>query len=459
MDVDDQHGDTGQDEQVADGDSDSRYLAIAFEPHFSHRHHGVGERRHKQTDRELAGAVAEERLHDPRRELPHRQLHDDHRDGEDEGRQRHHRHGDRRQDAHGGIRPPSQPSRDEVEIQGAIDSEGRHRDDEAAQHAQHRNEPQARADAGRTSQVCHDAFHTQDNDNAGPSTTSRPPHTSASTIGRVSSYTPNDWSNSLLVAAGSRSRDDRYQPKCVLPAVRYRSEHLLDRGLSEAEAGYRAAVATTKTKRTTKSTRKTPTAKKSSRSKTTTRDALQVLKADHHEVETLFKKFEGLGENAHKSRQAVVAKVIEALSVHAVIEEQILYPEARERLPKAEPDVLEALEEHHVVKWTLSELEDLPPEDERFAPKLTVLMESVRHHVREEENELFPKLREAFSRADLRDIGARLVAAKAGAPTRPHPRSPDTPPGNTLATAMIAPLDAAADLSGAAARKARQLMT
>ena len=179
----------------------------------------------------------------------------------------------------------------------------------------------------------------------------------------------------------------------------------------------------------------------SRRSRATSTDALTLLKNDHHEVEQLFKTFEKLGEGASKRRRQVVDKVIEALSRHAAIEEQVFYPQVRRSLPDATPEVLEALEEHHIVKWTLSELEDMEPSDERFGAKVIVLMESVRHHVKEEETELFPKVRKALSRTELADLGASLAAAKTAAPTKPHPRSPDTPPGNMIAQALTAPVD------------------
>jgi hemerythrin-like domain-containing protein len=176
------------------------------------------------------------------------------------------------------------------------------------------------------------------------------------------------------------------------------------------------------------------------------RDALTLLKNDHDDVEQLFKSFEKLGEGAAKRRRQVVDKVIEALSAHAAIEEQVFYPHVRRSIPDATPEVLESLEEHHIVKWTLSELEDMDPTDERFGAKVTVLIESVRHHVKEEENELFPKVRKALSREELAELGSSLAAAKTAAPTRPHPRVPDTPPGNVLAQALTAPVDAAARL-------------
>jgi hemerythrin superfamily protein len=183
------------------------------------------------------------------------------------------------------------------------------------------------------------------------------------------------------------------------------------------------------------------------------------LKSEHRDVEDLFKKFEQLGDGAHKSREATVGKIIEALSKHAAIEEEILYPEIRERVEKGGDDddmVLEALEEHHVAKATLAEIERLPSEDERFKAKVTVLMESVRHHVEEEEDELFPKVRDMFSKSELDEMGARLKAARQSAPSRPHPMAPDEPPGNIIANTLTAPLDATVAVAGGAARAVRR---
>ena len=98
-------------------------------------------------------------------------------------------------------------------------------------------------------------------------------------------------------------------------------------------------------------------------------DAIAVLKQDHREVEQLFKRFEKAGENAHRTKGQLVASMIEALSRHAAIEEMVFYPAVRREVPKQESTVLEALEEHHVVKWLLSELEALDPAAERFDAK------------------------------------------------------------------------------------------
>jgi hemerythrin superfamily protein len=170
-------------------------------------------------------------------------------------------------------------------------------------------------------------------------------------------------------------------------------------------------------------------------------DAISLLKNDHKTVESLFKKFESAGPRAIKTKERAVEKMIRELSVHAAIEEQIFYAKIRESVPDSEDMVLESLEEHHVVKWTLSELDGMSPEDERFTPKTTVLIESVRHHVREEEGELFPKVRSALGRNELQELGQQMADAKRFVPERPHPRSPDTPPGNLGAAALASPLD------------------
>ncbi len=162
-------------------------------------------------------------------------------------------------------------------------------------------------------------------------------------------------------------------------------------------------------------------------------DAITLLKQDHKTVEKLFKQFEKAGDNAHKTRRDIVDKVIKELSVHAEIEEQLFYPAARKVTEESKDLVLESLEEHHIVKWVLSELDGMDPEAERFEAKMTVLMENVRHHVEEEEQELFPEVRKSMGRKALSELGDNMEKAKLVAPTRPHPRSPDTPPGNIVA--------------------------
>jgi hemerythrin superfamily protein len=171
-------------------------------------------------------------------------------------------------------------------------------------------------------------------------------------------------------------------------------------------------------------------------------NAITLLKNDHKTVEDLFERFEKLGPRAHKSKQDVVERIIRELSIHAAIEEMIFYPAIRDA---SDDMVKESLEEHHIVKWVLSELERMPADHERFDAKVTVLMENVRHHVEEEESDLFPKVEKMFEKADLDELGDAMAQAKKTAPTRPHPRSPDEPPGNLVAGAGAALMDKAID--------------
>lgn len=180
-------------------------------------------------------------------------------------------------------------------------------------------------------------------------------------------------------------------------------------------------------------------------------DAITLLKKDHKTVEQLFKRFEQAGDRAYVEKRQIVDRIIEELSVHAAIEEQLFYPAARAEVPETEGDALESMEEHHIVKWQLAELEKLDPRDERFDAKVTVLIENVRHHVDEEENEFFPKVREELGRNDLGDLGDAMDQARATAPTHPHPRSPQRPPANFVVGAAAATFDRVTDtVSGVA---------
>ncbi|MBB2914429.1 hemerythrin superfamily protein [Streptosporangium becharense] len=148
-------------------------------------------------------------------------------------------------------------------------------------------------------------------------------------------------------------------------------------------------------------------------------DAIVLLKDDHKTVEKLFKEFEKAGERAYKKKREIVDQIIEELTTHAYIEERVFYPVARESVPETAEHVLESVEEHHVVVWMLSELKGLDPEDERFDAKVKVLMENVRHHVQEEEDEWFPQVREAMGRKRLQELGEEMERARAEAPADP----------------------------------------
>jgi hemerythrin-like domain-containing protein len=96
-----------------------------------------------------------------------------------------------------------------------------------------------------------------------------------------------------------------------------------------------------------------------------------------------------------------------------------MYPRVRELLPEVEDDVLESYEEHHVADVLVMELSLMKPQDERFVAKTTVLIENVEHHIDEEEQEWFPKVRQGLGRKQLQELGAAMAEARKKAPTKP----------------------------------------
>ena len=148
-------------------------------------------------------------------------------------------------------------------------------------------------------------------------------------------------------------------------------------------------------------------------------DAIVQLKKDHQEIRKVFRQFQQAGENAQVRKGELVDRIIELLTVHTYIENEVMYPRVRELLPELEDDVLESYEEHHVADVLVVELAALKPGDERFDAKTTVLIENVTHHMDEEEQDWFPKVREGLGRKALQEIGEELLAAREKAPTRP----------------------------------------
>ena len=147
-------------------------------------------------------------------------------------------------------------------------------------------------------------------------------------------------------------------------------------------------------------------------------DAIVMLKADHKEVRGLFREFQKASTTPARKGK-LVEQIIELLTVHTYIENEVMYPRVRELVPDLEDDVLESYEEHHVADVLVMELAGMKPEDERFTAKTTVLIENVRHHIEEEEDEWFPQVREALGRKVLQEIGAQMAEARKRAPKSP----------------------------------------
>jgi hemerythrin superfamily protein len=148
-------------------------------------------------------------------------------------------------------------------------------------------------------------------------------------------------------------------------------------------------------------------------------DAIVLLKADHKEIRKTFADFEKAGDGAEKTKQRLVDKMIELLTVHTYIENEVMYPRVRELLPDLEDDILESYEEHHVADVLTMELAAMSPSAERFDAKMTVLIENVSHHMDEEESDWFPKVRAGLGRKQLAELGARMIEQKKTAPRSP----------------------------------------
>jgi hemerythrin-like domain-containing protein len=148
-------------------------------------------------------------------------------------------------------------------------------------------------------------------------------------------------------------------------------------------------------------------------------DAIVLLKDDHKQIKRLFREFRGSDESDTQRRGNLVEQMIELLTVHTYLENEVMYPEVRKLLPEVEDDVLESYEEHHVADVLALELWGMSPTNEHFTAKTTVLMENVEHHIEEEEGEWFPKVRAGLGRKELQDLGRRMVEKRPDAPTKP----------------------------------------
>jgi hemerythrin superfamily protein len=140
--------------------------------------------------------------------------------------------------------------------------------------------------------------------------------------------------------------------------------------------------------------------------------ALEMLEADHRKVEALFEEYEDRKEGGKESRRAIAEKVCSELTVHAHVEEEIFYPWLRENLSGEDMEMVEEAEvEHATAKDLIAQIEEAAAVDETYDAKVKVLSEYIKHHVKEEEQEIFPKL--ADFDAELDELGQQMTARKA----------------------------------------------
>jgi hemerythrin superfamily protein len=142
-------------------------------------------------------------------------------------------------------------------------------------------------------------------------------------------------------------------------------------------------------------------------------DAIAMLREDHKRVDTLFKRFHRIKDEAqHTHKQALVDEICVELAIHTTLEEELLYPAARDALGEKGHELLDEAEvEHATAKDLIAQLEAASPGEELYDAKVAVLGEYVRHHVKEEHAEMFPRCRK--SGIDLESLGAQMRQHKA----------------------------------------------
>jgi len=142
-------------------------------------------------------------------------------------------------------------------------------------------------------------------------------------------------------------------------------------------------------------------------------DAIAMLRADHKRVDAMFNHFDKIKDEAKPTqKQALVDEICVALTIHTTLEEELLYPAARDALGEKGHELLDEAEvEHATAKDLIAQLESASPGDELYDAKVAVLGEYVRHHVKEEHDEMFPKCRK--SGMDLKSLGAQMRERRA----------------------------------------------
>jgi len=179
------------------------------------------------------------------------------------------------------------------------------------------------------------------------------------------------------------------------------------------------------------------------------RDVIDVLEQDHREVEEMFAELESLRgaatEEAKSRRKDVADQVTIELVRHSVAEEVLVYPQVEKRVSAEEAE--HARKEHAEAEETLARLEKLDADDPAFDDELATLIREIRHHIEDEEGQMFAHMRQVIDDDELRRLGSRVEAFKKVAPTRPHPNVPNEPLPRMAAGPAASLLDRMRDLA------------
>jgi hemerythrin superfamily protein len=179
------------------------------------------------------------------------------------------------------------------------------------------------------------------------------------------------------------------------------------------------------------------------------RDVIEVLEHDHREVEQMFSELESLrgasSEEDLSRRKELAEQVTIELVRHSVAEEVLVYPQVEEKVSAEEAE--HARKEHAEAEEAMQRLEKLDADDPGFDDELATLMSEIRHHIEDEEGEMFAHMREVIDEDELRKLGERVEAFKKVAPTRPHPNVPNEALPRTAAGPAASLFDRMRDLA------------
>ncbi len=150
-------------------------------------------------------------------------------------------------------------------------------------------------------------------------------------------------------------------------------------------------------------------------------DALDLIQGDHDDFRDMLNRYEEIEVDDHDAKKQLIEELIGRVVVHSAMEEEAFYPFVMEQVPETEDDIREEIEEHHVVEMIMAELKAMDPDDDQFDAKVEVFAENLLHHLEEEEDTLFPMLREELDETTLEGLRGNLERAKDGAPTEPDP--------------------------------------
>ena len=140
--------------------------------------------------------------------------------------------------------------------------------------------------------------------------------------------------------------------------------------------------------------------------------AIELLEADHRKVEALFEQYEDAKEGDDEDKQSIAEQICNELTIHAQVEEEIFYPWLRENLSEEDMELVEEAQvEHATAKDLIGQIEDASSPDETYDAKVKVLSEYIKHHVQEEEGEIFEKVSDM--REELDELGQQMHARKA----------------------------------------------